>query len=110
MRSCYVNPLGGDWAGFKQNVVVALHIVSPAFEFLDRGKTRVSLPAEVADEVANVLWAVGKSFYKEGKRRERDAVRQQKIEEERRRQKNNTEYDLRKRFQGSQRSIPGGDC
>jgi len=95
MRSCYVNPLGKDWAGIKQNVVVALHIVSPAFEFLDRGKTRVSLPAEVADEVANVLWAVGKSFYKEGKRRERDAVRQQKIEEERRRTKNDTEYDLK---------------
>jgi hypothetical protein len=61
MKACYAYSYAEDWEPAKRNVSIALHIVSPAFEFLDRGKTRVSLPAEVAFEVAQVLWAVGKS-------------------------------------------------
>jgi len=94
MRACYANPYAADWENSRRNVAVALHIVSPAFEFLDRGKTRISLPPEVAHEIAEVLWVVGKSFYDEGKKREKDSHRQTREAEKGEKQKQKPDITL----------------
>jgi DNA topoisomerase VI subunit B len=89
MDACYANPKA--WmsdSAKRRNVAAALHIVSPGFSFLDRGKTRVSLPNFVASEVAECLWSVGKSFYEEGKRLEKDAAKEAKRREKQEREEN----------------------
>jgi DNA topoisomerase VI subunit B len=89
MDACYANPNAPGWEPAKRrNVAAALHIVSPGFSFLDRGKTRVSLPNDVASEVAECLWAVGKSFFEEGKRLEKDAAKEAKRREKQEREEN----------------------
>jgi hypothetical protein len=50
--------------------------------FLDQGKTRLSLPPKVADEIAKALWRVTKPLYREEERRKRDAVRQARADRE----------------------------
>lgn len=54
---------------------VAYHLVCPALDFLDRAKTRLRVPEQIARDVAKVLWSVCKTIYQEAKRRERDAAR-----------------------------------
>jgi DNA topoisomerase VI subunit B len=87
MKACYAHPDAEDWEPARRNVSIAMHIVSPAFQFLDRGKTRVSLPEEVANKVADCLWAVCKSFYIEGEKRRKDAYRQARHEEKQEKQR-----------------------
>jgi DNA topoisomerase VI subunit B len=93
MEGCYANPYSSRRA-VKSNVAIFLHIISPALQFLDRGKTRLQLPKQVEDLVAKALWSVGKTFHAEGKRREKDAVRQHKREQEREREQKTKEDSL----------------
>jgi hypothetical protein len=93
MEGCYANPYSSRQA-VKSNVAIFLHIISPALQFLDRGKTRLKLPEDVEDTVAKALWSVGKTFHAEGKRREKDAVRQYKREQEREREQKPKEDSL----------------
>jgi hypothetical protein len=93
MSECYADPQAGDHEPAKRNVAIALHIVSPGFTFLDRGKTHIDLPDEVASEVAECLWAVGKSFYEEGERLERNAAREYKRREKQEREENQEDED-----------------
>ncbi|MHB8117957.1 MAG: hypothetical protein ACYDHX_04410 [Methanothrix sp.] len=93
MKECYAHP-AGSILSIRRNVAVALHIISPALEFLDRGKTRINVPDQIADLVAQALWSVGKVFFKEGKQRERDAVSQERRDAERNRLKNDINEDL----------------
>lgn len=84
VQACYADPHHISPAN-KQNVVTALHIVSPGLGsyFIDRGKTNLRLPKDVAAVVTDTLWAVLKTFYEQGKRIERDAVKEQRrIEKE----------------------------
>ncbi|KUK32064.1 MAG: ATP-binding region ATPase domain protein [Thermoanaerobacterales bacterium 50_218] len=67
----------------RSHVAAAFHLVSPTLNFLDRAKTRLKVPAEVAETAGRVLWSVCKTIYKEEKRRERDAARAEKAERER---------------------------
>lgn len=53
----------------------AIHLVCPALEFLDRGKTRLKIPSSMADAISKALWGAVKTFYKEGEARRRDAVK-----------------------------------
>jgi hypothetical protein len=66
-------------------VAAAVHLVCPALEFLDRGKTQLQLPPAVAAAVAEVLWRVGKVRYREARDRERDARKAAQRDEQRRR-------------------------
>jgi DNA topoisomerase VI subunit B len=54
---------------------VAFHLVCPALDFLDRAKTRLRVPEQIARDTAKALWSVCKTLYQEAKRRERDAAR-----------------------------------
>lgn len=64
-------------------VAVAFHLVSPAVDFLDRAKTRLVVPPEVAECAARVLWQVCKTIHVEQKRRERAAARTERVARER---------------------------
>lgn len=59
----------------QSHIAVAFHLVCPALDFLDRAKTRMKVPEDIARAVAKALWAVCQTIYKEEKRKERDAAR-----------------------------------
>jgi DNA topoisomerase VI subunit B len=44
-------------------VAVAVHIVCPTLEFLDKGKTRLKVPDWMAELLAKALWGAGKTLY-----------------------------------------------
>jgi len=64
-----------------KSVTVALHVVSPVFDFLDRGKTHLAASAALADIVAATVAKAAKQRSKEGHHRGRDAVVAQRAEE-----------------------------
>ncbi len=63
----------------------AVHLVCPALEFLDRGKTRLKVPHAMADAMAGALWRVVKDLYREEERRRKDAARAERQAAERHR-------------------------
>ncbi len=60
----------------KAQTAAAAHLVCPALEFLDRGKTRLKIANEMAELIAAALWSVSKTLYQEEERRRKDAARQ----------------------------------
>ncbi len=65
---CHVRENSGGFA-------VAIHLSCPALDFLDRGKTRLAVPEEMAVEISRALWAVCRETHRDAKRRERDAAK-----------------------------------
>ncbi len=57
---------------------VAVHVTAPGLTFLDRAKSRVSLPAEstLRDALSDALWFAIRHIYREGERRRKDASRE----------------------------------
>lgn len=85
-----------SWEWDRQgHVAVAFHLVSPALDFLDRGKTRLKVPEEVARGAAAVLWSACKAIYAEEKRRERDAARAERAARESEKALRRREWTLR---------------
>jgi hypothetical protein len=74
----------------------AIHLVCPAPQFMEKSKTRIEMPKEVAAAVAEALYEACKTFYQEGERRKKDAARQAKRDEERGRVKEDKEMSLTK--------------
>jgi DNA topoisomerase VI subunit B len=75
-------------------VAVAVHLVCPALQFLDRAKTRLQLSPEMAVAVGEALWKATRVLYAEGERRCRDAARQEKAEENQLRKRTGKEHPL----------------
>jgi hypothetical protein len=73
---------GGDdedvFAGAR--VASAFHLVCPALEFLDKGKTRLKVPEAIRQAVAQALWRVTRELYREAERRRKDAARQERAD------------------------------
>jgi DNA topoisomerase VI subunit B len=63
----------------------AVHVITPAPEFLDKGKVRLHVPVVAAEQAAAALAAATKTLRKEKKRRDRDARQEQQRQEQRRR-------------------------
>ncbi len=101
LHSCYIDPEWSDDSWYdnawlmNRNVVAVIHIVSPAFQFTDRGKTNLSLPDRVLDEIGSVLWSVAKELYKEGERRRRDAAKKARDEERLEREQRQISYSIK---------------
>lgn len=70
----HASPIDFDEPGAPRTAAV-MHLVCPALEFLDRGKTRLKIPAPMAEAISKALWGAAKSFYKEGEARRKDAPR-----------------------------------
>lgn len=73
-----------DWR--EENRAAVVHIITPAPEFLDKGKVQLDVPAVVADEAAAALAAATKELKQEKKRHDRDARQESSRREQRRRQ------------------------
>jgi hypothetical protein len=77
------NTYGSSYYQLPFQSAAAVHLVCPALRFLDKGKTSVDLPEEVATAAAEALWQVTRTFYREGQRRRRDAARQERADRQR---------------------------
>jgi hypothetical protein len=64
----------------------AFHLICPVLETLDKGKTRLKVPPQVAEAVGKALWSVVKDIYQEEERRRKDAAKQQKADRRRERE------------------------
>jgi len=73
----HASPIDSDEYG-SPRTAAAIHLVCPALEFLDRGKTRVKIPSSMAEAISKALWGAVKTFYKEGEARRRDAAKAQR--------------------------------
>jgi len=60
----------------------AFHLISPALEFLDKGKTKVKPTPEMVTATEKAVRAVCKDIYQEGERRRKDAARQERADRE----------------------------
>jgi hypothetical protein len=76
----HASPIDSDEYGAPRTAA-AIHLVCPALEFLDRGKTRLKIPAPMAEAISKALWGAVKTFYKEGEARRRDAAKAQRAYE-----------------------------
>jgi DNA topoisomerase VI subunit B len=67
-------------------IAAAFHLVSPALEFLDKGKTRLKVPPQVAQQIAaKALWPAAKELFREEERRRKDAAAQERKDRQRER-------------------------
>jgi hypothetical protein len=67
----------------QATTAAAVHLICPSLVFLDKGKTRLRLPSEMASAVSKALWDVAKTLYREEERRKRDAARQARADRNR---------------------------
>ncbi len=67
------------------NTAAVFHLVCPALEFLDKGKTRLKAPAEIAEAAGKAMWLAAKEIYQEEERRKKDAARQEAADRRRER-------------------------
>lgn len=89
------HPVPG-WEWDRQcHVAAVFHLVSPALDFLDRAKTRLRVPKEIAEATGRVLWSICKAIYQEEKRRERDAARAERAAREREKALRRQEWTLK---------------
>jgi hypothetical protein len=79
LNAGHVSPIDRQdwqWGRLPGETAAAVHLVCPALEFLDRGKTRLQVPAEMTEAIAKALWLVAKDLYTEEERRRKDAARE----------------------------------
>jgi hypothetical protein len=72
------------------NTAVAVHIVCPTLEFLDKGKTRLKVPDWMADLLTKALWGAGKTLYREAEQREKDEAKAEREAKAREREETRT--------------------
>ncbi|HEY7157265.1 MAG TPA: ATP-binding protein [Gemmataceae bacterium] len=58
----------------------AIHLTTPNLIVLDKGKTHVKIPEELAEKIARALWLATKVLYKEEERRRKDAAKQERAD------------------------------
>jgi hypothetical protein len=86
LKSAHVVPLQDAGDGTHTPTAVAVHLVCPVLEFLDRGKTRLKVPPAMAGQIAKTLWACVKDLYHEAEQRRKDAARAERNARARERQ------------------------
>jgi hypothetical protein len=75
---------------------VAFHLICPVIETLDKGKSRLKVPPQVAEAAGKALWSAAKDFWKEGERRRKDAAKQERADRERARAIRAEEWSLKR--------------
>src|SRR5262249_41639259 len=73
--------------GESRNIqtAVAVHVSCPAFEFTDRGKTSLKVPAWMGSLLEQALWKPTKALYEEEEKRRKNAAKARREEAERER-------------------------
>jgi hypothetical protein len=62
-----------------EHAAAFVHLVCPRLAFLDRGKTRLALPREMATAIAQTIWRACEVCYRDGERRRREAERARRL-------------------------------
>lgn len=83
------------WHDSDINTAIAIHLICPVLEFLDRGKTRLKIKNKMKEDIAKVLWSVSKTIYKEEEQRKKNALKAEKAKEKRESQENKPKYSLK---------------
>jgi hypothetical protein len=83
LKSAHVVPMPNPFDETATKTAVAVHLVCPVLEFLDRGKTRLKVPPAIAAAIAKALWPVVKDLYQAEERRRKDAARAERDARER---------------------------
>jgi hypothetical protein len=86
LHAAHASPISGPWDESPVRTAAAAHLVCPALEFLDRGKTRLKVPPAMAEQIAKALWHAVKDIYREAERRRKDAARAERAARERERE------------------------
>jgi hypothetical protein len=86
LKSVHVVPLQDAGDVTPTPTAVAVHLVCPVLEFLDRGKTRLKVPLAMASQIAKTLWACVKDLYQEAEQRRKNAARAERNARARERQ------------------------
>jgi DNA topoisomerase VI subunit B len=75
LKRCHIHPRRAteEDEGLP-DVAVAVHLVCPGLQFLDKGKTRLSIDPRVARAVGKALGTVSKHIYREEEKRRKDAA------------------------------------
>jgi DNA topoisomerase VI subunit B len=81
LEQAHAHPRDDDRPGV--HTAVAVHITGPRLQFLDQGKTRLSVPDCVAERITAALWLATKTLYREQERRKRDAAKQARADRNR---------------------------
>jgi hypothetical protein len=55
--------------------IVVVHLIGIGLPFLDRGKSNLSLAAEMVDSIAGAVWSASKILYKERRQAEKNAAK-----------------------------------
>jgi hypothetical protein len=55
--------------------IVIVHLIGIGLSFLDRGKSNLSLPPEMIENIAGAVWSAARILYKEHKAKLKDAAR-----------------------------------
>ncbi len=79
LSSAYASPIADPHSHQERPAVVTVHLVCPALDFMDRAKTRVSVPHEMAKVLADALWRCTRELYDEGERRRKKAERVERL-------------------------------
>lgn len=79
----------------RTKTAVAVHLVCPALEFLDRGKTRLKPAPAMAEAIAQTLWRAIKEVYEEEERYRKDAAREERAARARVKDQNPKESSLK---------------
>jgi len=67
---------------YSEHIVIA-HLIGIGLPFLDRGKSNLSLPAEMVESIAGAVWSASRVLYKERQKEKRDAAKAQRDDEAR---------------------------
>ena len=67
----------------EDNYIVIAHLIQIGLPFLDRGKSSLSIPSAMADDIAGAVWSAAKVLFKEYKAWQKDAAKQNRIDEAR---------------------------
>jgi DNA topoisomerase VI subunit A len=63
--------------------IVVVHLIGIGLPFLDRGKSNLSLPPEMIENISGAVWLAAKSLHKERKKEDKDAAKAEREEKAR---------------------------
>jgi DNA topoisomerase VI subunit B len=72
----------------------AVHLITPVTQPLNKGKSKLVVPAVVIDHIARAVGLAAKELYQEAERREKDALAQERREKQRERMEQKNSRDI----------------
>lgn len=78
---------------YDKNIVAAIHIITPSYEVMDKGKTRLIVSRDMQESISKVAWSTCKVLYEEEKKKERERAKKEREEENERKERERKERE-----------------